>query len=273
VRNRTWKWSLGMSLALCCAATVQAGEMRVERTGYALHAGQTGEGATVVVFESGFGQGAGVWKDVIADLGAACRCVAYARAGLGESGTDGKPKTIEAHLQDLGAVIDAVAPKQKVVLVGHSYGGLLATEFARLHADRVQGLVLVDPATIDQRHAFRAADEARVLADDKALLPMLPPKLAEDYKLLIAQLDAPTAKPSATQPDVPVALLTDTAVAAEPFVFEETAAGKVLWKQQHAALFARYARGVHRYFATGHNIHKEDPKAVADAIRFVSNAK
>ena len=72
-----------MSLALLCAATVQAGEVRVERTGYALQAEQTGEGATVVVFESGFGQGAGVWKDVIADLGTACRCVAYARASAG----------------------------------------------------------------------------------------------------------------------------------------------------------------------------------------------
>lgn len=267
-----WK-ALGLSVALLCATTVQAAEVRVERTGYTLQAEQTGEGPVVVVFESGFGQGAGAWKDVIADLGAACRCVAYARAGLGDSGTDGKPKTIQAHLQDLGAVIDAVSPKAKVVLVGHSYGGLLATEFARLHADRVQGLVLVDPATMGQRHAFRAANEERVLADDKTLLSMLPPKLAEDYKLLISQLDAPSAAAPETQPDVPVALLTDTAVSAEPFVFEETAAGKALWKQQHAQLFARYARGVHRYFATGHNVHKEDPKAVAEAIRFVSGVK
>ena len=126
---------------------------------------------------------------------------------------------------------------------------------------------------MSQRHVFRAADEARVLADDKALLSVLPPKLAEDYTLLVSQLDAPAAAAPETQPDVPVALLTDTAVSPEPFVFEETAAGKALWKQQHAALFARYARGVHRYFATGHNIHKEDPKAVADAIRFVSGVK
>lgn len=265
-----WKWALSLALALHCAATVQAGDLRVERPGYGLQAEQLGDGPTVVVFESGFGQGADAWKGVIAEMGADCRCVAYARAGLGKSGTDGKPKTIEAHLQDLAAVIDTVAPKGKVVLVGHSYGGLLATEFARLHADRVQGLVLVDPATMGQRHAFRKDDEARVLADDKTLLSMLPPNLAEDYKLLIAQLDDAAAASPHAQPDVPVALLTDTSVAAEPFVFEETAAGKALWKQQHAALFARYARGVHRYFATGHNIHREDPKAVAEAIRFVA---
>ena len=58
-------------------------------------------------------------------------------------------------------------------------------------------------------------------------------------------------------------------VAAEPFVFEETAQGKALWKRQHATLFAGYTRGIHQYYATGHNIHRENPGAVADAIRFV----
>ena len=256
-----------LSLAMVCAATAQAGELQVERKGYHLQAQQQGEGSVVVVFESGFGQGPGVWKDVIAELGTACHCVAYARAGLGDSGTDGTPKTIEVHLQDLGAVVDALAPDRKVVLVGHSYGGLLATEFARLHPDRVQGLVLVDPATMGQRHAFKAANLERVLADDKTLLSVLPPKMAEDYVLLVEQLDSATAAAEHGQADVPVALLTSTQVAAEPFVLEETAQGKAIWKRQHAALFAGYSRGTHRYFDTGHNIHREDPKAVADAIR------
>jgi pimeloyl-ACP methyl ester carboxylesterase len=263
-----WKWSL--ALALLCAGTVQAGDVQVVRPGYKLQAEQQGDGAMTVVFESGFGQGADAWKDVIAELGADCRCIAYARAGLGKSGTDGKSKTIEAHLQDLDAVITTLAPNGKVVLVGHSYGGLLATEYARLHSDRVQGLVLVDPATMGQRHAFRKANAERVLADDKTLLSMLPPNLASDYRLLIAQLDDDAAAVPRTQPDVPVALLTDTQVSLEPFVFEETEAGKALWKQQHAELFASYKRGVHRYLATGHNIHAEDPKAVAEAIRSVS---
>jgi hypothetical protein len=110
----------------------------------------------------------------------------------------------------------------------------------------------------------------RVLADDKALLSMLPPNMAADYRLLIGQLDSEAAALPRTQPDVPVALLTSTQVAAEPFVFEETAQGKALWKVQHAALFAAYLRGMHQYYATGHNIHREQPKAVADAIRFVA---
>ncbi len=257
---------------LLATAAASAGGIDVQRTGYTLQAEQHGDGATTVVFESGFGQGPAVWQEVIADLGADCRCIAYGRAGLGASGTDGTPKTIEAHLQDLAAVMDTLAPDRKVVLVGHSYGGLLATEFARAHPGRLQALVLVDPATLQQRHAFKAADRDRVLADDKALLSMLPPAMGADYAALIAQLDSAAAASPAPIPDLPMALLTSTQVADEPFVFEETSQGKALWKAQHAALFAGVSRGTHRYFASGHNIHRDDPGAVADAIRAMASA-
>ncbi len=260
-------WVLSCSMVF--AAMAHATDVPVSRDGYNLQAEQQGNGPAVVVFESGFGQGAGVWKDVIANLGAECQCVAYARAGLGKSGTDGKPKTIAERLQDLAAVMDALAPGKKVILVGHSYGGLLATEFARAHPDRLRALVLVDPATMGQRRAFKQAHAEQVLADDKALLAVLPPKMAEDYKLLIAQLDSEASVSSPSLPDLPVALLTSTQVAAKPFVFEETAQGKALWKRQHAELFASFSRGTHQYYATGHNIHRENPKAVADAIHFV----
>nr|CAA9322514.1 MAG: hypothetical protein AVDCRST_MAG71-1336 [uncultured Lysobacter sp.] len=166
--------------------------------------------------------------------------------------------------------MDSLAPDRKVVLVGHSCGGLIATEFARKYPDRLHALVLVDPATLQQRHAFMSADRDRVLADDKALLSMLPPAMGADYTLLIAQLDSAGAATPRAMPDLPVALLTSTQVADEPFVFEETAQGKSLWKAQHAALFAGFSQGTHRYFATGHNIHRENPKAVAEAIRSVA---
>jgi pimeloyl-ACP methyl ester carboxylesterase len=265
MRVRAW----ALALAMVAALPATAAEVSVPRAAYTLQADVQGDGPVAVVFESGFGQGAGVWKDVVDGLGAECRCIAYGRAGLGGSGTDGNAKTIDQHLADLDAVIATVAPGRKVVLVGHSYGGLLASEFARQHPDRLQGLVLVDPATMGQRHAFRQADPARVQADDAALLSMLPPAMAGDYRALIAQLDSAEAAAPRVMPDVPVGLLTATQVAAEPFVFEETAQGKALWKAQHAALFAAFSRGTHRYLDTGHNLHREDPAAVVDAIRTV----
>lgn len=263
---RAW----GVAAAMWVAGTTQAAEVPAGRGAYALQAQQHGEGPVAVVFEAGFGQGAAVWQGVIERLGADCRCIAYSRAGLGGSGTDGAPKSIDDHVADLASVVDMLAPGMKVVLVGHSYGGLLATEYARRHPARVRGLVLVDPATLGQRHAFREADAARVQADDAALLSMLPPALGADYRTLVAQLDAPAAAAPRAMSDVPVALLTATRVAEEPFVFEETAAGKALWKTQHAGLFAAFHRGTHRYVDTGHDLHRQLPQAVVDAVRDVA---
>lgn len=254
------------TLLLATAGLAHAGEISVKREGYTLKGEETGTGRTTVVFEAGFGQGPSAWKQVIAGLGGDYRSIAYARAGLGTSGTDGVTKRIDDHLSDLDALIETVAPGQHVILVGHSYGGLLVTEFARRHPQRVRGIVLVDPATMGQRLAYKKADAARVQADDEALLAMLPPSMAADYRVLFEQLDAADAASERAMPDVPVVLLTATQVADKPLVFEETAAGKVIWKAQHALLFSTFARGVHRYVATGHSIAKEDPAAVVQAI-------
>jgi len=254
------------TLLLATAGLAHAGEISVKREGYTLKGEETGTGRTTVVFEAGFGQGPSAWKQVIAGLGGDYRSIAYARAGLGTSGTDGVTKRIDDNLSDLDALIETVAPGQQVILVGHSYGGLLVTEFARRHPQRVRGIVLVDPATMGQRLAYKKADAARVQADDEALLAMLPPSMAADYRVLVEQLDAADAASERAMPDVPVVLLTATQVADKPLFFEETAAGKVIWKAQHALLFSTFARGVHRYVATGHSIAKEDPAAVVQAI-------
>lgn len=92
--------------------------------------------------------------------------------------------------------------------------------------------------TMGQRHAFKQADSARVQADDAQLRAMLPPAMVADYAVLTEQLDAPGAETPRSMPDVPVVLLTATKLAAEPLFFEETAAGKALWKAQHALLFS-----------------------------------
>ena len=76
------------ALALLLAAPVaQAADIAVARGAYTLRANLQGDVATTVVFESGFGQGAGAWSPVIAALGAECRCITYSRAGIGPSGT------------------------------------------------------------------------------------------------------------------------------------------------------------------------------------------
>jgi lipase len=54
------------------------------------------------------------------------------------------PWTLEQHLDDLVSVVSALG--QPPVLLGHSYGGLLAWEVARATPSSIAALILVDPA-------------------------------------------------------------------------------------------------------------------------------
>ncbi len=82
------------------------------------------------------------WGTILPALATDFHLVAYDRAGLGASDPVRGRLTLESQVDDLVAVLDAHGP---TLLVGHSWGGLLAQFAAAARPDRVTGLVLVDP--------------------------------------------------------------------------------------------------------------------------------
>ena len=242
-------------------------ERMMDVGGYALNVDVRGQGDTFVIFESGFASDLHVWDKLRDTLGDDYTTVAYSRAGLGASENDGEAKPLDRHVADLHTLVATLAPDRKLILVGPSYGAMVLRAFAGEHPDTVRGLVFVDPALAEQRAAFMAADRDAVLTDEAMMLSYMPPAFAPDFKLLLAQFEDGSLMPKAPLPDVPVAVLTSTRVADEPFVFDETAAGKKVWQQLHADFFASVSRGVHiKTAASGHNIHREQPELVRGAI-------
>jgi proline iminopeptidase len=53
--------------------------------------------------------------------------------------------SIDLYMADLLALSDYFSPNEPVVLVGHSWGGMYATEFINQYPDRVRGAVLIEP--------------------------------------------------------------------------------------------------------------------------------
>jgi pimeloyl-ACP methyl ester carboxylesterase len=87
----------------------------------------------------------------LADHGATVATFDQRGAGCSPEAKGPGAYSVEAQVADATAVIDDVGGP--VVLVGHSYGGLLAAHVALAHPDRIAGLVLVD-APLDLDHAL-----------------------------------------------------------------------------------------------------------------------
>ena len=116
-----------------------------------------GSGSPTVLLEAGFGGGSDAWVDVLAELGQQTRTCSYDRAGIGAS--DAIPGVHDAgdEIRDLERLLDRGRIAPPYVLVGHSYGGVLARLFAHAHPDETGGVVLIDAnGRDDWRRGFAA---------------------------------------------------------------------------------------------------------------------
>ena len=104
-----------------------------------------GDGAPTVILEAGANADSTAWFRVQPLIAARTRVCAYDRAGYGFSDEGPKPRTLDADVADLRALIQAAGVRTPIVLVGHSLGSNIARRYAEEHPGDVAGLVLVDP--------------------------------------------------------------------------------------------------------------------------------
>jgi pimeloyl-ACP methyl ester carboxylesterase len=102
-----------------------------------------GSGAPAIVFIHGWSCDSNYWREQIPEFKKKYTVVTVDLAGHG--GTDGNRNewTMARFGQDVAAAV-ATVPNEKLILVGHSMGGPVAIEAARLLKGRVIGIVGVD---------------------------------------------------------------------------------------------------------------------------------
>lgn len=108
----------------------------------------------------------------------------------------GDVATWKRWLADLSGFVEQLPPGRPVILLGISWGAILATSFARRHAKRLAGLGLITPglfsyyaANSAQRTALRWASRLRV-DNVKVPIPLRSPELFTDnptHQAFIAQ--------------------------------------------------------------------------------------
>lgn len=134
--------------------------------GRRLHCVRAGTGGPTVVLESGGGGGSSPQDWPVLNLVAPItRCLAYDRAGLGWSDPAAEPRTYDGMARDLEALLTAAGEPPPFVLVGASFGGLLVRAYARLHPDKVAGMVLVDAA--EEEKYFSTMPAMREVHDEE----------------------------------------------------------------------------------------------------------
>lgn len=130
------------------SAPVQSAAMERSGTvasadGVPIHYTTTGEGDLAVVLVHCWTCDSSFWDDVVPALSHDRQVVTLDLAGHGASGTERTDYTMPAFGQDVAAVVQSLG-LHRVILVGHSMGGRVVLEAARLLGDRVVGIIGID---------------------------------------------------------------------------------------------------------------------------------
>lgn len=123
----------------------------VDVGGYRMHILAEGEsrgGPTVVWIPGAHAQGLALHHLHVAIRNEA-RSVLFDRPGTGWSDPGPFPRRTATEADELARLLERAGERGPFVLAGHSYGGLLAANFARRHPDRTAALVLLDASPPD----------------------------------------------------------------------------------------------------------------------------
>ena len=102
-----------------------------------------GAGELTLVFVHGWSCDVRYWRNQISPFSQKYKVILVDLAGHGHSGMNRVTYTMKAFGKDIQAVIEATG-SENVILIGHSMGGAVIAETARLIPQRIKGLIGVD---------------------------------------------------------------------------------------------------------------------------------
>ena len=243
---------------------VDVGEHRL----YIKCSGELRKGVPVVVMDAGMGNASDVWSLVQLKVAQFARVCSYDRAGMGKSDRAPQSHSSADVVSDLHNLLANAGINPPYVLVGHSLGGMNARLYASKYSTEVVGMVLVDSAHEDEND--------RVMA-------ILPPEIKQKAKpedMIIRSAEDIDFNRSVQQVraanwhgDIPLIVLTRGSATFNPNEYAVPSLApkfEEIRLELQKELVGRSSKGKQIIAEkSGHNIHRDQPELVIDAIRQV----
>jgi pimeloyl-ACP methyl ester carboxylesterase len=235
---------------------------------YVKCSGEARNGMPVLVMDAGMGNASDVWNLVQPKVAQFARVCSYDRAGMGKSDRAPQAHTSQDIVNDLHALLARAGINPPYVMVSHSLGGMNARLYASKYPNEVVGMVLVDSAHEDENDRMIAVLPPEIKKKTKPEDMIIRTAEDIDFNRSVAQVRAAN-----WHGDIPLIVLTrgsatfnpnDYAVPSLAPKFEE------IRLELQKELVRRSSRGKQIIAEkSGHNIHRDQPELVIDAIREV----
>jgi pimeloyl-ACP methyl ester carboxylesterase len=215
----------------------------------------------LVVFESGLGDDHNVWhkKDIPVQISAVSDVLLYDRAGYGKSETAPSPRNINKLRAELDSVINKFANNRKVILVGHSLGGMIIRDYAIKNPTKTAALLFVDASHEMYNRLTQAQEDMIYNAFKSSNGEKFGATL--EAKELIENADYMATLPNL--PNIPVIALTSMKIDAE-----HNQTDRKLWFDSKEALKKGVTDFTHiTTTKSGHYIMLEEPDLVLENLK------
>ena len=130
------------------------------------------EAKATVLLIHGLGSSSSYFFPVIPHLAPSIRCIAIDISGSGLSELGKSEQSISSIVEDAISQLDALNVKEKVTVVGHLMGGIVASQFAVSHSERVNGVVLIGPVNPSDAMAEIFEKRIRVVKEGTSQWPI-----------------------------------------------------------------------------------------------------
>lgn len=233
---------------------------------------QAGSGSGTIVFEGGLGNDLSTWEHVWPPVSGFAPVVVYSRSGLGRSEPGPGKHTAREAVGDLHALVQTVVPARPFILVGASYGGMLARLYTSIYPADVAGLVLVEGVHEQQVKRYGELDPTYPAAFKKSFAEQLakPGPEADEVRETVRIQEAGAVEGMQPLPDIPIAVLTSMKFDPKAAFVNGTLRGHQAWRAMHDEWAQRSTNSLHvETSKSGHHVQDDEPRLVVEAIRFV----